>query len=358
MKKIYCKLGIALIALFVISSCTKRNANVPNPVVSVTVTSPQIKEIQDSIAANGIVNAWQETKISSQVSGLDIIAVYVNVGDSVKKGDKLVQLNADQINADLMQQVANVAEAEANLEQSRTEAQQALQLQNAGAVSKQELLNYTTKAKTNQAKLEAAKAALKLQKLKLSYTLITAPDDGIISSRTATVGSTVQIGNELFKLIRKNRLEWQAEVNPNDITRISIGQTAIINNDNGTLITGKVRQISPSLNPNTKNDTVYVDLPGTIRLKVGVYLSGRINNDIAKLMIIPTSAIINRDGYNYVMCLGPGDKVIQTKVQLGAYHEDYVVINSGLTLKDKVVTLGSGFLNDGDLVQVVPGASK
>ena len=350
-----------LMILFLLGGCKNKENNAATPVISVTVANPQIRNLQDLITANGTISAWQETIISSQVSGLDISNVYVNVGDAVHKGDKLAQLNPAQVNTDVMQQVANIAEAKANLEQSLTEERQATFLQKAGAISSQDLLQYVTKAKTNQAKLDSAQANLRMQKLRLSYTVITAPDNGVISSRTATVGSIVQNGGELFRLIRANRLEWQAQTSPENIQKIKPGQIAHIINSDGNIIVGKVRQVSPILNQNTRNGMIYVDLPVNTKLKPGAYLAGTINIDTVTSITIPTSALINRDGYNYVMRLGADNRVIQTKVNVMDYHnqnESYVPIQSGIGLNDKIVTLGSGFLNDGDLVKVVVGSSQ
>lgn len=354
--------AVIIISLFLfLIACNKKQEDTSS-VLSVTVTSPQMQDLHNIISVNGTISAWQETIISAEVTGLDISAVYVNVGDHVHKGDKLAQLNPAQVNADLMQQKANLSEAKANLEQSQTEARQATILEKAGAVSSQDLLQYTTKSRTNQAKLEAAEAVLKLQKLKLSYTLITAPDDGVISARSATLGSIVQSGNELFRLIRSSRLEWQAQASPEDIQKIKPGQAANIINNDGTVIIAKVRQVSPVLNQNTRNGMVYVDLPSNTNLRQGEYLAGTIDLGIVRSMTVPTSALINRDGYNYVMRVSPENKIIQTKVKvidLHDYNAKYASIQSSeVKLSDKIVTLGSGFLSSGDSVHIVNGSDK
>ncbi len=355
----YLKLILMVAALY---GCKKNNTKVVDiPVISVTVATPESRNISNVINANGTINAWQETIISSQVSGLDISKIYVNVGDTVHKGDKLALLNPEQVKSDLMAQVANTAEAKANLEQSTTEDRQAAFLEKSGAISSQDLLQYDTKLKTNKAKLEAAEANLKLQKLRLNYTVITAPDNGVISSRTATVGSIVQSGSELFRLIRSNRLEWQAQISPENIFKIKPGQKANIISDNGDIIEGKVRQVSPILNQNTRNGIVYIDIPINTILKQGEYLSGTIIIGNIKAQTIPLSALVNRDGFNYIMKVGKDNRVIQTKVDLLDYHvsnENYVPIASGVKSEDKIISVGAGFLSDGDLVKVVPGGKQ
>lgn len=351
---------IFLFAMFVLAcGCTKqKSTNTANPVLTVSVSTPQQQNITNIVHANGSIKAWRETIISAEVGGLDISEVNVDVGDKVKKGQVLAKLNAAELNADLLNQSANVSEAKANLEQAQTEARQSTLLEKAGAVSAQDLLSYKTKAKTAQAKLDAAQAQLKLQQIKLGYTEIKAPDDGVISSRTATAGSIIQNGSELFRMIKAGKLEWQAEINSGDMSKIKVGQHASITDNTGNTIDGVVNRIAPDLNQSTLNGLIYVDIPPNPELRLGMYLSGEIDIGTTPSIIIPSSAVINRDGYNYVMCLNKNNRVSKIKIQLNNYLNNVAIVESGIKLSDKIVTLGSGFLNDGDLVRVAEDKSK
>jgi RND family efflux transporter MFP subunit len=345
--------------LLLICGCTKpKSTNAENPVLTVSVSTPKLQDITNVVHANGSIKAWRETVISAEVGGLDISEVNVDVGDKVKKGQVLAKLNAAELNADLLNQLANLSEAKANLEQAQTEARQSTLLEKAGAVSTQDLLSYKTKAKTAQAKLEAAQAQLKLQQIKLSYTEIKAPDDGVISSRTATTGSIIQNGSELFRMIKAGRLEWQAEINSSDMSKIKVGQHASITDNTGNIINGSVSRIAPDLNQSTLNGLIYVDIPPNPELRLGMYLSGEINVGATSSMTIPSSAVINRDGYNYIMRLNKNNRVNKIKIQLSDYMNNAAIVESGIKLSDRIVTLGSGFLNDGDLVRVVQDKSK
>ena len=309
----------------------------------------------ETVSATGVVQAWQQSIISAKVSGYDITGVYVNVGDVVHKGQILAKLNIDQLNTQLQEQVANVAQAQANLVKAQTEESQAQSLIKVGAISSQEELQYITTAKTAIATLNSEKAKLKLQQLDLSYAVIKAPDNGIISSSTATVGSVVQNGSELFRLIRDNRLEWQAEINPDSLSKIKIGQIANINDMDGHNIQGKVRQIAPSLQSTTKSGLVYVDLPIGTKIQQGTYVTGTINIGSVTALTIPESSVVNRDGYNYVMLVESNNTILQKKIELGDYVSNYVIVNSGVNSTDKIVVAGAEFLSNGDLVNVDKG---
>lgn len=345
-----------------LASCTK-----PNPADSsgisnenllvVTTASPQIESYPVMIAATGLIQPWQETIISAEIGGLDISNVYVNVGATVKKGQLLAELNAAQVNADLLNQRANVAEAEANLEQASIEASKAVSLEKAGALSAQELLNYSTKQKTTQAKLVAAKASLELQNLKLSYTKILAPDDGVISARNAAVGSVVSNGGELFRLIRHNRLEWQAEVPLSQLSDIMVGQKVSLNLNDGTQLTGEVRQVAPALNSNSKNGIVYVDIGNNTQLKVGMSIDGLINVGYKRGVVIPFRSLVSSDGFNYVMALNQKHQVHKVKVQIGDIYGDKAVIISGITPAAVIAVEGAGFLDESQIV-AIKGSKK
>src|SRR5262249_40985624 len=153
----------------------------------------------------------QEAVIGANVTGLILSEVKVNVGDTVKKGDVLATFSSQTVAADLEQNRAHAAEAEASAVEAEANAERAKRVSDSGALSEQQLNQYLTSAQTARARAKAQIAALRAQEVRLSDTRVVAPDDGVISSRTATVGA-VPAGNELFRLIRQGRLEWRAEV--------------------------------------------------------------------------------------------------------------------------------------------------
>lgn len=335
-----------------IIACSKKESSVKEQYQVVTTILPKYESYPVNILTSGNIEAWQEAIIGSEIGGLDIVHVYANVGDKVKKGQLLAELNAAQVNADLLSQKANVLEANANSVQAKTEANQAITLEKVGALSAQELLQYSTKDKTTQAQLVAANANLDLQKLKLSYTKIIAPESGIISSRSATVGAIVSNGGELFRLIIGNHLEWQAEVSLDQLQNIESGQVVVMQLNDGSNISGKVRQVSPTLNSNSKNAIVYVDILSNNQLKIGTSIDGAIKVNTKYGLMIPFKSIISSDGFNYVMTVNKQNKVHKTKVILGGIINNNVVIQSGIDKSNLVVVDGALFLNESDTVTI------
>src|SRR5262249_52519960 len=160
---------------------------------------------------------WQEAIVGAEANGLRIAAVHVNVGDVVRKGQVLATFAPETVQAELAQIRAGVAEAEAAAADAIANAERAKSLAASGALAEQQINQYLTSAQTAQARLEAQRAAAKVHQVRLAQTQVLAPDDGVISARSATQGAVVPSGTELFRLIRGGRLEWRAEVTSTEL---------------------------------------------------------------------------------------------------------------------------------------------
>ncbi|RZI92283.1 MAG: efflux RND transporter periplasmic adaptor subunit, partial [Variovorax sp.] len=238
-------------------------------------------------------------------------------------------------------------------------AERAKTLEKTGALSQQQINQYQTTAETARAKVEAAQAALTVQQVRGRNTQVLAPDDGVVSSRTATVGGVVAAGTEMFKLIRQGRLEWRAEVTSAELGRIAVGTPVTVISATGAQVSGKVRSIAPTVDPQTRAALVYVDVPNVLQntgIKAGMFARGDFLLGRSNAWTVPQAAIVPRDGFNFLMLLQPDNRVAQLKVETGRRVGDRVEITTKLPADAKVVVNGAGFLNDGDLVRVVPAA--
>lgn len=321
--------------------------------LTVTVVQPEQQNWKQTFTANGNVAAWQEVVIGSELSGQRLTKVNVNVGDKVKRGQVLAEINSDTIRADLASAKANYAEAQAVLTDAITNYKRIQQLKNTGAISAQESTQYQTSQATAQARLDAARAQIQTNQLRLAQTQVIAPDNGVISTRSATVGSLAQTGQELFRLIRDHRLEWRAEVTTTDLYKLKQGMTARIFSPDPTqpAITGKVRMIAPVIDPQTRYGLVYVDLPPTEAVRMGMFVKGEFDLGEKSALTIPQTALLLRDGFAYVFIVDKNNRVTQQKVTVGRRLGSRVEILD-LAANVKVVSSGTGFLADGDLVHI------
>ncbi len=330
-------------------------ASAARPALTVTVATPRSESWPIELAANGTIAAWQEIVVGSEVNGLRLAEVRVNVGDRVKRGQLLARLSDETVQAERAQIRAALAEAEATLADANANAERARKLEKSGAISAQQIEQYLTAAQTARARLQAQRARLQAEEVRLGNTRIVAPDDGVISSRMATMGSVVQPGTELFRLIRGARLEWRAELPAADLARVRPGQLAHVHAAEGTTIEGRVRVVAPTVDPQTRMGIVYVDLPVPSPARAGVFARGEIELGSSAALTVPQSAVALREGFAYVFLVDEEGKVMQTKVSLGRRIGDRVEIVDGLAADARIVDSGVGFLADGDLVRVVAG---
>jgi RND family efflux transporter MFP subunit len=327
--------------------------------LTVTWTQAQRADLNVVVAANGSIAAWQEALVGAESNGWRLAQVRANVGDLVRRGQVLATFAADMANADLAQSKASVVEAEATLADASANAQRARELQTTGALSAQQINQYLTAERTAQARLEAVRAAAQVQQLRLKQTQVLAPDDGVISSRTATVGAVVPAGQELFRLIRGSRLEWRAEVAASELAQIQPGMTVRVTPAGGAAISGKVRMVAPTVDAATRNGIVYVDLPAALKggARAGMFARGEFDIARSSALTLPQTAVLLRDGFSYVFQLAPDNKVRQVQVGVGRRVGDRIEITRGLDAQGRVVTSGAGFLADGDTVRVVDVAA-
>ena len=323
------------------------------PALSVTMITPSEQTLNATVSADGKIMAWQEAIIGAQVNGLQLREVTANVGDFVKKGQVLARFRTDTVNAELAQYNANVAEAEANLAQAKTDSARANSLKASGAISEQQIAQYNTNYKSAVARLNAAIATKNVGSTRVAQAAVLAPDDGVISARSATVGSVAQAGQELFRMVLKNRLEWRAELTADQIKQVSPGASASIVLSDGETLKGTVRQIAPTLNEKTNSATVYVDILDNGGARSGMFAKGDFALASSNAMTVPQTAVIMRDGFNYVFTVNEKNQAVQIKVDVGRRNADSIEITSGLTDGMAIIASGADFLKDGDTVQVI-----
>lgn len=270
---------------------------VSRPALTVRVTTLREEKWARTLAANGSIIPWQEAIISAQVQGLRIAEVKVSIGDHVQQGEVLVTLGNTARNGE------------------EPGSQYSVQGQ------------------------------------------IVAPDSGIISAANANVGSISQPGVELFRLIRKGRLEWRADLTAEELMLIRKGMSAEIAIGEGRIIKGTVRAISPSVDAQTRYGYALVTLPDSEGIVAGAFARGTFDVSGGKrgLQSLPQSAVMQRGNMTYVLIVGPDNHVHERAVTVGQRNGDRIQIKQGLKADEPVVESGGSFLTEGDVVMVVRG---
>lgn len=349
-------LAVVAVAVQLANAQPKTTQPVAKPSLTVTVTQAQTAMLPVRLPANGNIAAWEETSVGTEANGLRLVEVKVHVGDRVRRGQVLASFESTLVATELAQSRAALAESEAALAEAAANAQRARELQSSGALSAQQINQYLTAERMAQARRDAAEATARAQGLRLGQTQVRAPADGVVSARNATVGAVLPNGHELFRIIVRGQLEWRAEVPASSLARVAPGQAATVTPAGGEAIRGKVRMVAPAVDTHTRNGLVYVDLPAGSTARAGMFARGEIEVGMgAPTLTLPQSAVLQREGFDYVLRVGPDSRVLQTKVKLGRRAGDRVEILAGVDAATKVVATGGGFLGDGDLVNVVDG---
>ena len=330
-----------------------------NPALSVSVILPVTDNIPITLTANGSIEAWQEAIIGAEIGELRLTEVYAQVGEKVKKAQVLATFANDSVLIDIAQSRAALLEADANYSDARINAERADKVSVSGALSSQQVNQYQNLSKTTQAKVDLAQAQLNAQLLRLKYTQVLASDEGVISSSTATLGAVATKGQELFRLIRQNRLEWRGEVTAAEMPQLKPGIKVTVEVPNVGHVEGTIRNLAPTLNLQNRNGLVYVDLPNATLsgIRAGMFARGEIHLNSSTGLTVPQESLSMRDGFSYLFLLTDQTEdrghVKQVKVQLGRRYGNRLEILSGITDQDRLVASGSAFLTDGDLVRVV-----
>jgi len=331
------------------------------PALTVTLTQAHTASLPIKLSANGSIAAWQEAIVGAETNGLRVQELLAGVGDVVQRGQLLATFAPESVQADVALARASLAEAQANALDAGANAERARAVQGSGALSAQQVNQYLTQELTAKARVESAKAQLDAQLLRLKQTQVLAPDAGIISMRHASVGAVLGAGVEIFRLIRQGRLEWRAELTSAELGRITVGTGVLVAAPGGAQLKGRVRMVAPTVDAQSRNGLVYVDLPtmpvsakaGTGAFKPGMFARGEFELGQSSALTVVQSAVLVREGFNYVMRVGPDNRVSQQKVQTGRVLGDQIEILSGLKTEDRLVASGASFLSDGDLVRVL-----
>jgi RND family efflux transporter MFP subunit len=329
------------------------------PKASLTISAATVQRMpwSSTLQAAGAVAPWQEAVVSARSNGLPLTEVLVDLGSVVRKGQLLARFDDRSVRAELAQAEATLAQEQASTRQAVANRDRTLGLKASGAVSEQDELQDVTQADTAAAKQDYAAAALASARVKLENTRVTAPDAGVVSARSATLGQVAASGTELFRLIRQNRLEWRAEVPAQQLGAVRPGMPVQVTLPDGSTVRGAVRQVAPTLDASSRLALVYADLQPGHAGKASMYLHGQVELGMAPALVVPGESVVIRDGRSYVFRLD-GNRVQRVAVATGRRQDERVEVTQGLQAGQRVAVRGAGFLSDGDTVQVAEPVAR
>ncbi|MCW8084216.1 efflux RND transporter periplasmic adaptor subunit [Sabulicella glaciei] len=341
---------------------THRPAEAPPPAaiaaapaaLTVAVRPVERRSLLRPVIGDGSVAAWQELVVGVETGGFRVIEASFEPGDRVRAGQVLVRLDPSVPEALLAQAEAAVAEAEAALRIAEAEQRRAADLARTESVARATLEQRQSVTRQAEARLAAGRARRDEAASRLAQTRIAAPTDGTVSRRSVLLGAVVQPGQEMFRLIRDDRLELEARVPELELARVEPGQEVRVLHGERE-IAGRVRAIFPTVEGTTRLGIVHVVLPPEAGLRVGQFARAEIGAGSAPALVVPQEAVVFRGGQAVAFVLSEdGEKAMQRTVATGQRREGLVEVTQGLREGDRVVTQGAGFLADEDRVRVAP----
>jgi HlyD family secretion protein len=323
---------------------------------TVTVITPGRTSVAGRISATGTIAARREMPVGSVGEGGQVDRVLVEPGDWVGAGQVLAVIDRSvqtQQQASLAAQV-QAASADARLAQSNLD--RALQLVDRGFISKADVDRLTATRDAAVARVKIAQAQLAEMRERTQRLNIVAPSAGLVLERNVEPGQVVNSGSGvLFSIAKGGEMEVIADVGESDLAKISQGQGAKVT-PVGTekSFSGQVWQVSPVIDPSTRQGKVRIALPYAPELRPGGFASAEIQAGAIVAPLLPEASMLFDDKGSYVYVVGKDNKAKRRAVKTGEITPNGIVITEGLSGSERVVQRAGAFLADGESVTPKP----
>jgi RND family efflux transporter MFP subunit len=345
---------LLLLAFLVLAGCKPEDAPATLQLVRALVIDP--RSIAEDRHAIGEVKPRYESDLSFRVAG-KVLSRLVDVGASVKQGDTLATLDTQDYQNRLRSAEAEVSSAEAALVNAQgAEARQAKLLKD-GWTPKATYDTALQNLQAAEARLKAAKASLDLTRDQLNYTTLKADFDGVITAVGAEAGQNVNAGQMVIKLARPHDKDGVFNIAETALADINSSDPKVIVwplSNPELSVEGAVREISPVADPVTRTYTVKVTLKNApAQLRFGMSIAGRLKGKAAPAVVLPASALFEKNGSPAVWVLDQQSSSLTLRpIAVAHYKANTIIVASGLTKGDIVVTAGVNKLTVGQKVRL------
>jgi HlyD family secretion protein len=367
-RRLWIGLGVAIVAILAAffllqpkksaESGAAKSGAAGSQIPTVTVSVPGRQTIQSVITGNGSLAAKREMPVGVAGEGGLVTRVLVEPGTWVGKGQVLatVDRSVQAQTADSLAASVRVAEADAKLAQANLE--RAEKLVSGGFISKADIDQKTATRDQALARVRVARAQLAETQARNRRLDIRAPEAGLVLTRQIEPGQIVSSGSGvLFRMAMGGEMELRTQLAENDLQRTRVGSTAQVTpTGSSQTFSGTVWQVSPVIDPNTRQGVARIQLSYNPALRPGGFASAQIITGQQSAVILPQSAIQSDAQGNYVYILNPANEAVRTSVVTGDVSDAGVSIAQGLTGNERVVLTAGAFLNPGQ--KVIPQLLK
>lgn len=311
--------------------------------IGVMTAKVAAQDFVDRFTALGTATATDSIEVTSRISSV-VTRINFRETQEVTAGQLLVELDSREIRADL-------ALAEASLQQARSQFERSRSLAASRIISE-------TQMEELEAKMKMADAQVRAAQTRLDHASIRAPFAGTVGLRRASVGDLVGPDTVITTLDDTRSIRLEFSVPETFLSTLSIGMTI---NATSTVYPGKpfagtVASVDSRVDPVTRAIKVIATIPNADRrLKPGMFLTAGLERARRDVLLVPEEALTPRQGRQFVFLVQDG-RAVEREVEVGARSPGLAEVRSGLDAGDMVVTEGTQRLRDGMPVQVLSGA--
>ncbi len=320
----------------------------------VSVVTPGVQPVANQVTFTGTIEARHELPIGNSGDTGRIVAVYVQVGDRVRRGQALAQLDDSVLAPQVQQLTAALDQARAQAALSAAEYRRGVAVGPAGGLSAQDIEKLQAASIMDAANIKVVAAQLAVMRAKLALTRIVAPVDGIVLTRNAEVGQIAGSGGTpLFELEDSGQVEMIGQVAEQDMTGLKVGQSAdVYLIGNSQPYVGHIWLLGAVIDPQTRLGEVRIALPPNPALRPGAFARSMVTLAQAERPVVPQTAVMADSDGSYVYVVTGGNQVQRRPVRVGSVIPAGVVIADGLSGRERVVSMDGGFLHSGEQVTV------
>jgi len=341
-----------------LAGCAKKAAESPREQArTVSVVAVSERDITGGLVASGQLLPREDISIFPQVNGYRVAKVFVDVGDRVKAGQPLAQLDDTLLAAQLAQQTA-LAEQQAVLaDQAEAQAARVKGIDGQGLLSQEQIDTRRFTARSARAQANAQAAAAQDLRTRESLMVVRAPRDGLIIERNVQLGDlSGGSTNPFYRMAQDGQIELAADVSIDALGKMRPGALARVNLSDGSQVQGVVRLISPALDPNTKLGKVRITLPVRANIHSGDFAQATFVGGVHTSLAVPETAVRYDANGASVMVVGADDRLVRVPVTTGERGEGWVELLTGPPPGARVVEKAGAMFVPGDFVRPAPAS--
>jgi len=308
----------------------------------------------------GEVRARFEPDLAFRIGG-KVSRRLVEEGQRVKANQPLAELDPEDVRLQLEATRAQVAAAEANLNLVRAERDRYKTLMERQMVSRSQYDNAENLYRSGAARLKQIKAEFDVASNQASYSVLRAPQDGVVARRSVEVGQVVSAGQTVFTLATDGEREVLISLPEQSFGRFKVGQPVSVElwSQPDQRFSGRIRELSPAADPKSRTFDARVAFnAGSVPAELGQSARVYIQTTDKVPLAVPLSALTAENGATYVWVVNPDNTLKKVPVRVGAFGEKTVPVLEGLSADDWVVAAGVHVLLDGQQVRPVDRSNR